>query len=113
MGLKMADSLLLPGLLVVKVKGNHLVRVGVKVEKGHPSLNKSYYRRASMPEISVKGMSCGHCVAAVTRALQSLPGVTQVQVDLASGRVTYQSQVRASREEVVQAVKAAGYEVAG
>jgi copper chaperone len=66
-----------------------------------------------MPEVSVKGMSCGHCAAAVTRALESLPGITQVQVDLDRGRVTYQSQGQASREEVVQAVKAAGYEVAG
>jgi len=64
-----------------------------------------------MPEIKVKGMSCGHCAAAVTRALESLPGITQVQVDLAAGRVTYQTQDQASREEMVQAVKAAGYEV--
>jgi len=64
-----------------------------------------------MPEIMVKGMSCGHCAAAVTRALESLPGITQVQVDLDAGRVTYQIQGQASREEVVQAVKAAGYEV--
>jgi copper chaperone len=65
-----------------------------------------------MPEIKVKGMSCGHCAAAVTQALTSLPGISQVQVDLASGLVTYQSQGRASREEVARAVKAAGYEVA-
>jgi copper chaperone CopZ len=65
-----------------------------------------------MPEIEVKGMSCGHCAAAVTQALTSLPGISEVQVDLASGRVTYQSQGQASREEVARAVKAAGYEVA-
>jgi copper chaperone len=65
-----------------------------------------------MPEIKVKGMSCGHCAAAVTQALTGLPGITAVQVDLASGRVTYQSQGQASREEVARAVKAAGYEVA-
>jgi copper chaperone CopZ len=64
-----------------------------------------------MPEIKVKGMSCGHCAAAVARALKSLPGITQVQVDLDAGRVTYQTQGQASHEEVVQAVKAAGYEV--
>jgi copper chaperone len=64
-----------------------------------------------MPEIKVKGMSCGHCAAAVTRALESLPGITQVQVDLDAGRVTYQTQGQATIEEVVQAVKAAGYEV--
>jgi copper chaperone len=65
-----------------------------------------------MPEIQVKGMSCGHCAAAVTKALTSLPGVSEVQVDLAGGRVTYQSQGQASREDVVRAIKAAGYEVA-
>ena len=31
-----------------------------------------------MPEITVKGMSCGHCVAAVTKAMASLPGVSNV-----------------------------------
>ncbi len=66
-----------------------------------------------MPEIEVKGMSCGHCAAAVTKALNSLPGVTGVQVDLAGGRVTYESQGQASRDDVVRAIKAAGYEVAG
>lgn len=66
-----------------------------------------------MPEIEVKGMSCGHCAAAVTKALNSLPGVTGVQVDLAGGRVTYESQGQASRDDVVRAIKAAGYEVTG
>ena len=31
-----------------------------------------------MPEITVKGMSCAHCVAAMTKALESLPGVSHV-----------------------------------
>ncbi len=64
-----------------------------------------------MPEIKVKGMSCGHCAAAVTRALESLPGVSEVQVDLASGRVTYQSAGSVPLEEVARVIKVAGYEV--
>jgi copper chaperone len=40
-------------------------------------------------EIIVKGMSCGHCAAAVTKALEALPGVSGVQVDLTSGRVSF------------------------
>ena len=64
-----------------------------------------------MPEIKVKGMSCGHCAAAVTRALQSLPGVSEVQVDLAGGRVTYQSAAPLPPEEVARVIKTAGYEV--
>jgi copper chaperone len=65
-----------------------------------------------MPEIKVKGMSCGHCAAAVTKALQSLPGVSEVQVDLDRGRVTYQSAAPVDPGEVARVIKAAGYEVA-
>ncbi len=64
-----------------------------------------------MPEIKVKGMSCAHCVAAVTKALKGLPGVTEVVVDLASGRVTYQSGAPVSREELARVITAAGFEL--
>ncbi len=64
-----------------------------------------------MPEIRVKGMSCGHCAAAVTKALQSLTGVTEVQVDLATGRVSYQSAAPVPPEELDRVIKAAGYEL--
>ena len=63
-------------------------------------------------EITVKGMSCGHCAAAVTKALEALPGVSQVQVDLASGRVSFASAGAISREELARVIKAAGYELA-
>jgi copper chaperone CopZ len=39
----------------------------------------------------VKGMTCEHGAAAVTKAPQSLPAVAGVQVDLASGQVSYRS----------------------
>jgi len=65
-----------------------------------------------MPEIKVKGMSCGHCAAAVTKALQNLPGISEVQVDLDSGRVTYQSAAPVSPAELARVIKAAGYELA-
>jgi copper chaperone len=64
-----------------------------------------------MPEIKVKGMSCGHCAAAVTKALQGLPGVTEVQVELAGGRVSYQSAGPVSRADLARVIKAAGYEL--
>jgi copper ion binding protein len=62
-------------------------------------------------EITVKGMTCGHCVAAVTKALEELPGVSQVQVDLASGRVNFTSDVPIPQEELSQVIKKAGYEL--
>jgi copper chaperone len=64
-----------------------------------------------MPEITVKGMSCGHCVAAMTKALASLPGVSQVQVDLGSGRVSYECTTPIPQEDLDRVVKAAGFEL--
>jgi len=65
-----------------------------------------------MPEITVKGMSCGHCVAAMTKAMASLPGVSNVAVDLGSGRVSYECAAPIPREDLAQLVKAAGFELA-
>jgi copper chaperone len=64
-----------------------------------------------MPQIRVKGMSCGHCAAMVTKALQSLPGVTQVQVDLGSGWVNYESATPIPPEDLARVIQQAGYEV--
>jgi len=56
-------------------------------------------------------MSCGHFAAAVTKALEELPGVSQVLVDLSSGRVTFESTNPVARVELARVVKAAGYEL--
>ena len=40
---------------------------------------------------TVTGMTCGHCVKAVTEEVGKLDGVTGVDVDLDSGRVTVES----------------------
>ncbi len=39
-------------------------------------------------ELNVSGMTCGHCQTAVTKALKSVEGVSDAQVDLASGKAT-------------------------
>lgn len=41
-----------------------------------------------MHTLNVEGMTCGHCKAAVERALASVEGVTDVTVDLAEARAT-------------------------
>jgi copper chaperone len=64
-----------------------------------------------MSEIQVKGMSCGHCVAAVTKAMNSLPGVSNVQVDLTSGRVSYNSDAPIPKADLERVVKTAGFEL--
>jgi copper chaperone len=58
-------------------------------------------------------MSCGHCAASVTKALEALPGVSQVHVDLGTGRVTFENANPIPKEELAKAIEAAGYEMAG
>jgi copper chaperone len=41
--------------------------------------------------VKVSGMTCGHCVSAVTMELSLVPNVTAVDVDLAAGQVTITS----------------------
>ncbi|MFL9994409.1 copper chaperone [Burkholderia sp. GAS332] len=60
-------------------------------------------------EFQVEGMSCQHCVAAVTNAIREHDGAAQVQVDLASGRVTVESAQPA--DTLKAAIDEAGYTV--
>ncbi len=64
-----------------------------------------------MKSIKIKGMTCQHCVMAVTRALNSLDGVKDVQVDLKSGIATYEEAKIVDRAVVTAAIRQAGYEV--
>jgi copper ion binding protein len=62
---------------------------------------------------TVVGMTCGHCVNAVTEEVSQLPGVTAVDVDLTSGGLTVTSDAPVDESAVRSAVEEAGYEVAG
>lgn len=59
----------------------------------------------------VAGMTCSHCSKAVTAEVMKLPGVSDVQVDVASGRVIVTSEAPLERGSFVAAVDEAGYEV--
>ena len=60
---------------------------------------------------TVSGMTCGHCVSSVTEEVTNIPGVTDVQVDLASGAVTITSETPVEETAVKAAVDEAGYEL--
>ena len=62
---------------------------------------------------TVVGMTCGHCVNAVTEEVSQVPGVSAVDVDLASGGLTVTSDTPVEESVVRAAVEEAGYEVAG
>ncbi|MEU7742811.1 cation transporter [Nonomuraea sp. NPDC049158] len=61
---------------------------------------------------TVKGMTCGHCVSSVKEEVGEVAGVTAVEVDLASGLLTVDSEDLIDEAKIVAAVKEAGYEVA-
>lgn len=60
----------------------------------------------------VKGMSCEHCVRAVSAEIAEIPGVTGVDVDLATAAVAVTSHRFLDDEAVWAAVVEAGYETA-
>ena len=62
---------------------------------------------------TVTGMTCGHCVSAVTEEVTQVPGVTAVDVDLASGRLTVTSDAPVDDDAVRAAVDEAGYALTG
>jgi copper chaperone len=62
--------------------------------------------------IKVSGMSCEHCSNAVRTEVGGLPGVTDVDVDLASGDVRITAEPVPGDAALRAAVDAAGYEMA-
>jgi len=62
-----------------------------------------------MQVFTVEGMTCGHCVKAVTQAVQSQDPTAEVKLDLAAKQVSVQSQL--SREAIAGLIKEEGYSV--
>jgi copper ion binding protein len=67
----------------------------------------------SIATYTVAGMTCAHCVSAVTEEVAQIPGVTAVDVHLESGGLTVTSEEPVDEAAVRTAVEEAGYEVAG
>ena len=62
-----------------------------------------------MSELKVSGMTCGHCEAAVRRALEAVPGVTAVtEVDRNEGVASVEGD--AAMADLIAAIKAEGYD---
>ena len=62
---------------------------------------------------AVTGMTCEHCVRAVTGEVGRVEGVAEVTVDLAGGAVTVTGPVPVDEAAVAAAVEEAGYRLAG
>lgn len=64
-----------------------------------------------MKTVKIKGMSCQHCVMAVTKALSAIDGIKDVKVDLASDEASFTETKPVDAKIIADAVKKAGYEI--
>jgi len=86
----------------------------------HSSVNREFFTRGhqttkgegSMTTIKIKGMSCNHCVMAVSKALKEIDGINNVKVDLNNGEATFDEIKPVDVAVVRERIKKAGYEVA-
>ncbi|KQN53716.1 copper resistance protein CopZ [Pseudomonas sp. Leaf48] len=60
-----------------------------------------------MQVFNVEGMSCGHCVKAITQAVQAKDPAASVRVDLAAREVGVESALTA--QQVMEAIREEGY----
>jgi len=62
-----------------------------------------------MTRIKIKGMSCQHCVETTRKALEAIPGISNIQIDLARGEVQFTGNVES--KTVQKAITGIGFEV--
>ena len=61
--------------------------------------------------LKVKGMSCQHCVMSVTKALNQLDGIKNVQIDLTKGEVRFDNTKEIASNRIEKVITDAGYEI--
>lgn len=61
--------------------------------------------------ITIEGMTCGHCTGRVKKNLSALPGVTAVEVELAGGKATVESDDTVAEATLRETVEDSGYDV--
>lgn len=66
---------------------------------------------ATTSTFQVAGMTCGHCVGSVESEVCAIDGITGVEVDLATGRLSVTSDAPVDAAAVRSAVAEAGFEV--
>lgn len=61
----------------------------------------------------VEGMTCGHCITAITNEVAKIPGVTEIAVDLQAASLSFTSTGDVDVAAVRSAVDEAGYTLVG
>ena len=62
-------------------------------------------------KIGIEGMSCGHCVRAVTNALEEIEGISNVEVSLEDKSATFETDESVTDEKIKEVIEEEGYEV--
>lgn len=62
-----------------------------------------------MQKIKIQGMSCQHCVSSVTKALERLPGIKNIRIDLSKGEVFFENPQNIALNKIAQTITDAGY----
>jgi len=69
-------------------------------------------RKAMTQAIEITGMTCENCARHVKEALEGLPGVRDVRVDLAHHRAQFEAERTVDREKIAAVLDEAGYALA-
>lgn len=64
-----------------------------------------------MTTVKIQGMSCNHCVMAVTKALSTIQGIKNPKVDLERGEATFEEEAPVQWSVVKEAIEKAGFTV--
>ena len=64
-----------------------------------------------MKTIKINGMSCHHCVMAVTRALEEIDGIKDIRVSVEKGEATFDEEKPVDIKIIREKIKKAGYEL--
>jgi len=64
-----------------------------------------------MPTVKISGMRCGHCVAAVTKALSSIDGLNEVVVDLERSEARYNETTAIAPDTIKNVIAKIGFKV--
>jgi len=79
------------------------------MEDNLPNTIQSHLKRVDMLSLKVSGMTCGGCIKAVTKAIQSQDPQAKVEVDLASQMVSLETALSAAQAS--QIITDAGFPV--
>jgi uncharacterized membrane protein YraQ (UPF0718 family)/copper chaperone CopZ len=108
--LSTASALLLLGLMATLAWRQHQARSAMRTRLGTSDEAAGADGDGTELVLKVKGMTCGHCVASVKQALESMDQVTEATPDLATGQVLVRGGFFETKA-LKQAIEGAGFEV--